>query len=131
MGALRLSYTTFLARDVAALANFYVDGLGLAEVLASRDDRYREVAAGGTLIGFATEAVRRFINLPEEPASGTRSLLTFDVGAITEVEPAIARAVAAGAVLVRAAMDTHFGQYQAVLRDPEGNIFRLSAASAG
>jgi uncharacterized glyoxalase superfamily protein PhnB len=81
------------------------------------------------MIGFATEAVRPAINLPEEPAAGTRSLLTFDVGTVEDVAPAIARAVAAGAELVRAAIDTPFGQHQAVLRDPEGNVFRLSAAS--
>ena len=131
MAGVKLSYTTFLARDVAALATFYVEGLGLEEVLASRDERYREVKAGGCMIGFATQAVRPFINLPEEPAAGTRSLLTFDVGEVAEVAPAIERAVAAGGMLVREAMDTHFGQYQAVLRDPEGNIFRLSAAIAG
>lgn len=128
MGGVRLSYTTYLARDVAALATFYVEGLGLEEVMASRDFRYREVSAGGCMIGFATEAVRPFINLPEEPASGTRSLLSFDVGSTADVATAIDRAVAAGAMLVREAIDTHFGQFQAVLRDPEDNIFRLSAA---
>jgi uncharacterized glyoxalase superfamily protein PhnB len=129
VGRVRLSYTTFLARDVAALATFYVEGLGLGEIVASRDERYREVRAdGGCLIGFATDAVRPFVNLPEEPATGTRSLLTFNVDTVADVAPAIERAVAAGAELVRAAIETFFGQYQAVLRDPEGNIFRLSAA---
>jgi len=127
----RLSYTTFLARDVAALATFYVEGLGLDEVVASRDARYREVEAGdGCLIGFATETARPFINLPEEPATGTRSLLTFSVDTVADVAPAVDRAVAAGAELVREAIETAFGQYQAVLRDPEGNVFRLSAAIA-
>ncbi len=126
---MRLSYATFLARDVAALTQFYVHGLGLAEIESSRDERYREVDAGGCMIGFATEAVRPFLNLPEEPAAGTRGLLTFDVGRAIDVAPAIERAVAAGAGLVREAMETPFGQYQAVLRDPEGNIFRLSAAT--
>jgi len=127
----RLSYTTFLARDVAALATFYVEGLLLEEVMASRDERYREVKAGdGCMIGFATETVRPLINLPEEPATGTRSLLTFNVDTVADVAPAVGRAVAAGAELVREAMETGFGQYQAVLRDPEGNTFRLSAAIA-
>ena len=131
MGGVRLSYTTFLARDVAVLATFYVEGLGLEEIMASRDERYREVKAdGGCLIGFATEAVRSFINLPEEQATGTRSLLTFNVDAVADVAPAVDRAIAAGAELVREAKETFFGQYQAVLRDPEGNIFRLSAPVA-
>lgn len=126
---MRLSYTTFLARDVAALAQFYVEGLGLEEVMASRDERYREVGTGGCMIGFATEAVRPFINVPEAEPTGVRSLLTFSVDAIGDVAPAIERALGAGAVLMRPAVDTSFGQYQAVLCDPEGNVFRLSAPS--
>lgn len=125
---MRLSYVTFLARDVAALAQFYIDGLGLEEVEESRDHRYREVRGQGCMIGFATEAVRPVINLPEEDPSGTRSLVTFDVGALDAITPAIDRAVEAGAQLVREPQDTFFGQHQAVLRDPEGNVFRLSAA---
>lgn len=123
-----LTYTTYLARDVAALCQFYVDGLGLEEILASRDERYREVKAGGCLIGFATENVRPFIKLPEDAPTGTRALLTFDVGSVAAVVPAIEKAVAAGATLVREPLDTVFGQHQAVLRDPEDNVFRLSAA---
>lgn len=127
---MRIRYATYLARDVASLAQFYVDALGLPEIEASRDERYREVDAGGCLIGFATEQVRTFINLPETAPSGTRSLLTFDVGTLATLAPAVDRAVAAGAELVREATDTAFGQRQAVLRDPEGNVFRLSAALA-
>ncbi|MFC0204632.1 VOC family protein [Novosphingobium soli] len=124
-----LVYVTFLARDVAALAQFYVDALGLEEVLASRDERYREVRGGGCMIGFATQAVRPFIKLPEIEPVGTRAIVTFDVGTVAQVAVMAARAVAQGATLVREGQDTFFGQHQAVLSDPEGNVFRLSAAS--
>ena len=39
------------------------------------------------------------------------------------------RAVKAGARLVKAAAVTPFGQYQSALLDPEGNVFRISAAA--
>jgi len=125
----RLTYTTFIANDVAALAQFYIDGLGLEEVESSRDHRYREVKAGGAMIGFAHAPARTMLELGEagEP-TGTRSLLTFDVGTTDAVQPAIETAVAAGATLVKPPYDSFFGQHQAVLRDPEGNVFRLSAA---
>jgi lactoylglutathione lyase len=128
MVALSLAYVTFLARDVAALADFYVAGLGLEEVASSRDERYREVRGGGCMIGFATQSVRPALNLPEVDPVGTRSVLTFDVGSVAAIAGAIDRAVRAGAELVREPLDTPFGQHQAALRDPEGNIFRLSAA---
>ena len=126
---MRLTYTTFLARDVAALCQFYVAGLGLEEVASSRDERYREVRAHGGMIGFATSAVRSALNLADDEPTGTRSVLTFDVGAVATVMPAVERAIAAGAEMIRGALDTPFGQHQAVLRDPEGNIFRVSAAT--
>lgn len=125
---LTLAYVTFLARDVAALAQFYVDGLGLEEVLESRDHRYREVLGGGCMIGFATENVRPFVNLPEIEAVGMRSILTFEVGTVANVAVMGEQVIAHGATLVRAGQDTFFGQHQAVFTDPEGNAFRLSAA---
>ena len=128
MVGLTLAYVTFLARDVAALAQFYVDGLGLEEVLESRDHRYCEVRGGGCMIGFATETVRPFVNLPEIEAVGTRSILTFAVGSVAQVAVMAEQAVAHGAALVREGQDTFFGQHQAVLSDPEGNVFRLGAA---
>jgi catechol 2,3-dioxygenase-like lactoylglutathione lyase family enzyme len=128
MVALSLAYVTFLARDVAALAEFYVAGLGLDEVAASRDQRYREVRGGGCMIGFASDTVRPALNLPEVEPVGTRSVLTFDVGSVAAIPGAIERAVNAGAELVREPLDTPFGQRQAALRDPDGNVFRLSAA---
>lgn len=128
MVGVTLVYVTYLAHDVAALADFYVAALGLEEVLASRDARYREVRGGGCMIGFATETVRPIIGLPEDAPTGTRSVLTFDVGAADAVAGAVEHAVACGATLLRDPFDTHFGQHQAVLRDPEGNVFRLSAA---
>ena len=125
---MRLSYLTFLARDVAGLAQFYIDGLGLEEVEASRDHRYREVRAGGCMIGFAYEQAREMLNMAHEAnPTGIRSVATFDVGTVAAVAPAVDRAVAHGAALVKAAFDSPFGQHQAVLRDPEGNPFRISA----
>jgi predicted enzyme related to lactoylglutathione lyase len=125
---MRLTYATFLARDVAALAQFYIDGLGLEEVEGSRDERYREVKAGGCMIGFATAAVKEPLGLDTAEPLGLRTLVTLDVGTVAEVAPAVARAVAAGATLIRPPFDTQFGQHLAVLGDPEGNAFRLSAA---
>ena len=126
---MRLTYVTFLARDVATLAQFYIDAFGLEEVLASRDERYREVTGGGCMIGFAHQGAYAMLDLADEAnPTGIRSLVTFDVGGRGDVAPAVAKAQACGATLVKPAFDTFFGQHLAVLRDPEGNVFRLSAA---
>jgi len=125
---MRLSYVTFIAQDVDLMAEFYIAALGLEEVAESRDHRYREVRGGGCMIGFAMAGVRAALNLPEAQPTGTRALLTFQVDALADLTDAVAKACAAGAELVRGAADTFFGQRQVVLRDPEGNVFRLSAA---
>lgn len=128
MDDVRLSYVTFIARDVAALAQFYIDALGFEEVLASRDERYREVVAGDVMIGFAHQGAYAMLDMPgEADPTGIRSLVTFAMADRDAVAPAVARAVDRGAGLVKAPFDTFFGQHLAVLRDPEGNIFRLAA----
>lgn len=128
---MKLSYVTFIARDVAALAQFYIDALGLEEVLASRDERYREVKAGGAMIGFAHQGAYAMLDMPNEAdPTGTRSLVTFALDDRADVAPAMTRALDCGATVVKPPFDTYFGRHLAVLRDPEGNIFRLAAAAA-
>ncbi|WP_157216331.1 VOC family protein [Flavisphingomonas formosensis] len=123
-----LTYVTFLSTNVDRLAQFYVDALGLEEIEASRDHRYREVIAGGCKIGFAYAGAYETLGLAEDAnPTGFRSVLTFAVGSVAEVGPGADRAVAAGATLVKPGFDTFFGQHQAVLRDPDGNVFRISA----
>ena len=126
---MNVTYQTYFARDVDALAEFYVAGLGLEEIAASRDVRYREVIAGPIKLGFAHQGAYAMLDLAGEASpTGLRGVLTFDVGAVDAVAPAVERAVAAGATLVKPAHASHFGTWQAVLRDPEGNALRLSAA---
>jgi predicted enzyme related to lactoylglutathione lyase len=122
-----LGAVTFFARDVDALAGFYAAALGLAPTV---DDspRYRELAGGGTRIGFAFPGAYDLLSLQDQAdPSGLRSVLTFLIGGADGMEAAVARAVAAGATLVKPPYATHFGAWMAVLRDPEGNAFRLSA----
>jgi uncharacterized glyoxalase superfamily protein PhnB len=54
--------------------------------------------------------------------------VTFDVGSVADVAVMAERAVAHGATLVREGQDTFFGQHQALVSDPEGNVIRFSAA---
>ncbi len=125
---MRLTYVTFLARSVDTLAEFYVGGLGFEEVTASRDPRYREVKVGNTMIGFAHQGAYAMLALEGDAnPTGTRGVLTFDVGRRADVQPAVDRALANGATLVKPPFDTPFGQHLAVIRDPEGNVLRLAA----
>lgn len=114
---------TFFARDVDALAGFYADTLGLA---ATVDDspRYRELSDGVARIGFAFPDAYQLLDLEEEAAaSGLRSIVTFRLPDSDAVAQVIAKAVLAGAAVAKPPYATRFGQWMAVLRDPEGNAF--------
>jgi predicted enzyme related to lactoylglutathione lyase len=57
-----------------------------------------------------------------------RSMITFAVGERGAVDDLIGRALSRGARLIKPAFTTDFGQYLAVLLDPEGNAIRIAAA---
>ena len=126
---MKLSAATFVARDVDALAGFYGAALGLAETV---DDspRYRELEGGGVRVGFAFTGAYELLGLQDDAeVSGLRSFLTFEVPE-ADMAAAVAQAVGQGAALVKAPYRTHFGALLAVLRDPEGNAFRLVGGAA-
>lgn len=126
---MKLGAVTLFARDVDALARFYGGALGLNEVV---DDspRYRELDGGGARLGFAFQGAYALLDLTSESdPSGLRSVLTFDLPA-DALDDAVERAIASGARIVKLPYDTHFGARMAVLRDPEGNAFRLNAPGA-
>lgn len=128
---MNLTYSTYFARDVDRMAQFYIDALGLQEIVASAGGGYREVRAGPVKIGFAHQGAYAMLDLDDEnEPTGLRSILTFDVGSAENVGAAVDRAVAAGAALVKPAYATHFGTLHAVLLDPEGNALRISAPLA-
>lgn len=124
---MKLGAVTLFAHDVDRLAGFYRAALGLNDAI---DDspRYRELDGGAARIGFAYLGAYDLLDLAgERDPVGLRSILTFDL-APDVLEESVERAVARGAILVKAPFATHFGARMAVLRDPEGNAFRLNAA---
>lgn len=127
---MHMTYATYFARDLDKLTDYYV-AIGFEEVESSRSEYYREVLAGGAKIGFAVQSAYDTLGLADEAdTKGIRSILTFDVGTPEDVAPATDKAVAAGGELVRAGFQTVFGQFLSVVRDPEGNVFRLSAVTS-
>ena len=124
-----LTYVTLICRSVDRQAEFSADLLGLEEITASRSERYREVLTGGKL-GFARDDVYAVLNLPPRPPEApVNTVLSFDVGGVAQVDALTSTAVSAGARLAKPAAVTPFGQYQSVLLDPEGNVFRITATA--
>jgi predicted enzyme related to lactoylglutathione lyase len=126
--AARLSYVSIFTRDVAALPDFYIAMFGLREIETSRSDRYRELAMGAVTLGFPYVDAYAMLDMSDQgQPSGVRSMLTFAVSSLTEVEALSSQAAALGGRLVKPAFETGFGQVLCVVLDPEGNALRISS----
>jgi predicted enzyme related to lactoylglutathione lyase len=123
-----LSSVNLFARNLEGLVSFYAGLFDLPEKPELRSPIYRALDGGGVMIGFNGLEAYRLLNLdPSVAPAGTRSLLTFDVEDVGEVARLSGEAVKSGAVLMKPPYDTAYGSRQAVLLDPEGNIFRINA----
>ena len=126
----RLSYVSIFTRDVASQPSFYVDVFGLEEVAASRSERYRELAVGEMMIGFPFIDAYRLLDMADQAEpTGVRSMVTFAVGDVAEVDRLTARAAAHGGRIAKPPFATGFGQVLSVVLDPEGNALRISTTS--
>ena len=127
---MRLSYVSIFTRDMAALPSFYVDVFGLEEVTASRSDRYRELVVGDMMIGFPFVDAYDMLDMADQAdPTGVRSMVTFAVDGVAEVDRLTARATACGGRVAKPPFATGFGQVLSVVLDPEGNALRISTTS--
>ncbi len=122
-----LSYVNVFTRDLDALPAFYQKVFGFAEIEAIRSSIFRGLDAGGCCIGFNARDAYALLGLADHAETrGVGFLLNFDVGSRVEVDTLVPVAQAAGATLVKAPYKTYYDWYQAVLMDPEGNVFRIN-----
>ena len=128
MTAVNLSYVSIFTRDVVSLPTFYVEVFGLEEVMSSASDRYRELDLGAVKLGFPLVDAYATLDLQDQAdPTGVRAMLTFAVDSAARVDDLAGQAAARGARLAKAGFSTAFGQYLAVVLDPEGNAIRISA----
>jgi len=126
-----ISYVNLFARDIDALARFYRQVFGFAEIEAVRSPIFRAVDAGGCRIGFNAPAAYGLLDMEDQAAcTGTKSMITIEVGSQAEVDHRVAAAESEGAETIKPAYRTAYGSYQAVLFDPEGHVVRINAALA-
>src|ERR1700761_9126737 len=76
--AAHVSYLTVFTRDVERLPDFYAEVFGLPEVESSRSHRYRELDAGGLMLGFPSVDAYAALNMADQAdPDGVRSMVTF------------------------------------------------------
>jgi predicted enzyme related to lactoylglutathione lyase len=122
-----LSYVNIFAKDIVALSRFYMDVFGFAEIEKIRSPIFRGLDTGRSSLGFNAQDAYGLLKLDEfSNVSGIKFLLNIDVASAAEVDELTPRAVSLGAKLVKPPYKTYYNWYQAVLLDPEGNVFRIN-----
>lgn len=123
-----------LCRDIEAQLHFYGQLLGpaWAEAAASRSPIYRALDCDGVQFGFNAEPAYALLALADRAPAGPQpapvtAYATFMLDTAGAVDTAADRAAALGGRIVKAPYATYYGQWQAVLADPEDHVFRVSA----
>src|SRR5690606_24974533 len=120
-------YVNVFARDIVALSGFYSALFGFSEIEAIRSPIFRGLDTGKSCIGFNAPEAYELLGLGEYAgSSGVKFLLNIDVSEQTEVDRLVPLALASGATLIKAPYLTYYNWYQAVLLDPEQNVFRIN-----
>lgn len=132
MAGIRLAYVNLFARDFVGLAHFYKDLFGFPEIVAHRSPIYRCLDAGGIELGFNADAAYDLLALADRRSPDSDwpmpvgCYFTVEVDSEATVEALASQCVALGGRICKAPYVTYYNSRQAVLADPEGNIFRVN-----
>ena len=123
-----------LCHDIEAQLRFYQALLGWPEALRSRSTIYRALELDGVQFGFNAQAAYGLLDIEARRPSGacatnapTTAFATFMLGSAQDVDASTEKARTLGGAVIKPPYPTYYGQWQAVLADPERHVFRLSA----
>lgn len=127
----RITVLTLGVDDLERALHFYREGLGFAtEGIIGQEFAYGAVVfiqlqAGLRLALWPRQSIAQDTGLPVGPASATEMTLGHNVPSKAEVDAVMAKAEAAGAVIVKPACDTFWGGYSGYFQDPDGHLWEI------
>jgi uncharacterized protein len=127
----RITVLTLGVADLERAVAFYRDGLGFpTEGIVGREFEHGAVAFfdlenGLKLALWPRADLAHDAGLPVGPASSTELSIGHNVNAAAEVDAVMARAVSAGADIVKRAQPTFWGGYAGYFRDPDGHLWEV------
>jgi predicted enzyme related to lactoylglutathione lyase len=128
-GRASLNLVSLMCRDHHRQCEFYRQAFGWPEIDAVSSPIFRALDAGPVAIGFHADEAFDLLGLAEWRGGDATALhVTIDVGSAAAVDAAVAGLVALGATVVQGPFTTYYDARQVVLRDPEGNVFRISSS---
>ena len=127
---MKLGYLILYVESVAAAVTFYEAAFGLSKKFIHGLGQYAELDTGTTTLAFAEHGLAAQ-NLPEGfiPLGSLKDPVGLELGFVTDDVPAaVAKAVAAGAVVLSEPKLKPWGQTVAFLRGPHGELLELCTA---
>ncbi|MBN2751492.1 MAG: VOC family protein [Rhodospirillaceae bacterium] len=123
---MKLGYVILYVPDVAAAVSFYEQAFGVAVRFVHESGLFAEMETGETALAFTAESLLDGDNLGYRPLRADSPSPGAELAFVTEdVAAALDRAIAAGAILVKAPEDKPWGQTVAYVRDPHGFLVEL------
>lgn len=127
----RISVITLCVEDLEDALRFYRDGLGWpTEGIVGREFEHGAVAffdlqPGLRLALWPRASLAWDCGLEIAPGGPPGYSLGHNLGSRAEVDAAMARALAAGATLIKPAHDTFWGGYAGYFQSPQGHLWEL------
>jgi len=125
-----LMQVSLFSEDFIELSEFYRIVFDLTENETLRSDVFRGYMAGQVMVGFSAIAAYEMLGLdPRKMGDGDQTAFTFQIETVAEVDSIVKEAERRGATVMKAPFITYYNWYLAVLRDPDGNAFRVACTT--
>lgn len=124
---MQFGYTIVYVDNVEASIDFFERAFGLQRAFVSPDGEFGTLATGSTALAFCQHAMALdSVGQAYVVAQTSPQPLGIEIGLVTaEVDAAVARAVAAGATLIKPPTVKPWGQTVAYVRCPDGSLVEL------
>ena len=124
-------YFSIFCNDMSAQLAFYLALLRVPEAAMHRSPIYRCIEASSFELGFHAAPAYSLLGVSDrmpitDQISPVTSYATFMLDTCAEVDELAAKVIGLGGRIIKAPYATYYSQWQAVLADPEHNMFRLS-----
>ncbi len=130
---MKLGYSILYVESFPETVAFYERAFGLPRRMVTPSEEYGEMDTGQTKLAFAANSFAITLsNVPFEAAAPGKAAPPVELGLVTdEVEAAYARALAAGAVGVKAPEMKPWGQMVGYVRDNNSFLVELCSPLEG
>ncbi len=121
----RISMITLGVRDLATSVKFYEQGLGFPRMESPPEVAF--FTLNGTWLGlYSRGALAEDATVSPEGYGFEGFTLSHNVSSEAEVETVMSQALAAGAILVKAAQKVFWGGYSGYFKDPDGHLWEVA-----